>query len=149
MAATWALLCATTAFVLLPTDAARASLACYSTFPADNLYFLEVMVEKRVRISCSAGFKVGRSLWRAYEHGLPARDYPPPPHGVPGGGGQTFHLSTAAGGFTCRMLSRGSDFVLARCRRGQAMVRIYDHRDCCASARDDPTSSDQRTQHSR
>jgi hypothetical protein len=110
---------------------ALARPACFARVPADGAYFIEATITKRQRISCSAATKAGRRVWQAYKS-LPVRNYPPPPNGVPGGKGEPFHVSTPAGGFTCRMLSRGSDFVIARCRHGSATFTISDHRDCCA-----------------
>jgi hypothetical protein len=77
-------------------------------------------------LSCGSAARVANAVADAYERGLPVSVYPPLPAGVPGGQGHTFKVRTRTyGTYTCRMTGRGSDFVIARCRRGQRFTSFY------------------------
>jgi hypothetical protein len=111
--------------LLLSVGSAAASARCQGRYRDLALpeYDRLVVVYARRHLSCSSAARAGSAVADAYERGLPIRDYPPPPKGVPGGGGHTFHVRTRPyGTFTCRMTARGSDFVTARCRRGTRFV---------------------------
>lgn len=83
------------------------------------VYDRRVTVSHYHHLSCDSAARMGSAVADAYERGLPLADYPPPPLGVPGGQGRTFRVHTRRyGTYTCRMTARGSDFVVARCRRG-------------------------------
>ena len=119
-----------------PTIAALARTACYGLFPAESPFFVEVAIMKRDKIACSASLKVGRSLYNVYHKGIPVQNYPPPPNGVPGSEGTPFHLCTPVGRFACRMLAAGQRLHSRPLPARQVVVKIYDHRDCCATAGD-------------
>jgi hypothetical protein len=112
---------------LLQVGSAGASASCHRRYRdlALPVYDRLVVVYQRQHLTCSQAARVGNAVADAYERGLPVADYPPPPTGVPGGRGHTFHVRTRPFGvFTCRMTGRGSDFVDARCRRGARFVRF-------------------------
>ena len=111
-----------TAGVLLGVfGGAAASASCVRRYRdlAQPIFDRRITVHHYHHLSCTAASRVGSAVADAYERGLPLADYPPPPSGVPGGQGRTFKVhSRAYGTYTCRMTGRGSDFVIARCRRG-------------------------------
>lgn len=75
-------------------------------------------------LTCAQAAQVGNAVAESYERGLPLADYPRATGGVPGGLDHTFRVRTRHGTFACRMTARGSDFVQARCRRGEKFVRF-------------------------
>jgi hypothetical protein len=98
---------------------------CHRRFP-DRIpqYARLVIARERHGLSCAQAAKVGNAVATRYERGLPKADYPPPPKGVPGGRGHSFHVRTGLSGFTCRMTARGSDFVIAVCRAGARSAHV-------------------------
>ncbi|MBV8806281.1 MAG: hypothetical protein JO042_14585 [Sinobacteraceae bacterium] len=111
----------------MPTtsDASRShGPSCYGPFtmpggrPTDNVYDA-VTVTSRTNISCTAGLRIG-----AQAYSLPGLKIVFGPQFGGGGYGGPFRV----GGFHCYLHSRGSDFRLASCQRGDRIVRFYDHR---------------------
>ena len=115
------------ALVVLLVGPAAARASCKQRYRdlALPVYDRLVTVYERRHLTCSQAARVGNAVADAYERGLPTIDYPPPPTGVPGGQSHTFQIHTQRyGTYTCRMTARGSDFVVARCRRGARFVRF-------------------------
>jgi hypothetical protein len=110
---------------LVASGASASTASCKRTYPdLIKTYKRLVTVYERRGLNCSQAAAVGSDVATRYERGLPTRDYPPPPTGVPGGKSQRFAVVTSAGRFTCRMTSRGSDFVAATCERAAKYVRF-------------------------
>lgn len=79
----------------LPISSAQLASArpfCYRVFPAESPFFVQLSVIRRQHLSCPSALKVGRSLYGAYHRGIPVKNCPPPPSGVPGGEGIPFQL---------------------------------------------------------
>ena len=120
-----------TAGVLLGVfgGAAVASAKCERRYQdlAIPIYDRLVTVYHYHHLSCGSAARIGSAVADAYERGLPLADYPPPPApGEIGGQGHTFKVHTRRyGTYTCRMTGRGSDFVIARCRRGVRFTSFY------------------------
>jgi hypothetical protein len=115
--------------LFLSVGSARANAHCQRRYRdlALPVYDRLVMVSHWRNFTCSRASRVANAVADAYERGLPLVDYPPPPNGVPGGGGQTFQIRTFSyGTYTCRMTARGSDFVAGRCRQGARFVSFTD-----------------------
>jgi hypothetical protein len=110
----------------LPIGTAAATARCQGRYRNAVLpvYDVLVVVYARQHLTCSQATRVGNAVATAYQRYLPTPDYPPLPSGVPGGQGQPFPAHTRFGTFTCVMTARGSDFVVARCRRGARFVRF-------------------------
>ena len=106
--------------------ACASAASCRRAYPdwALPVYRRLVIVYQRRGLTCSQAASIGSKVATRYERGLPVADYPPPPAGVTGGEGHPFKVSTGLGRFTCRMTSRGSDFVAATCLRSTKSVRF-------------------------
>lgn len=106
-------------------NVARSAGSCQQKY-ADwgvPIYFRVVNVSRDRRLTCSDAAFVGSAVATYYEHGLPIADYPRHCGGCfPGGKGRPFAVPTKLGRFVCHMLSRGSDFVVARCSRDAMVV---------------------------
>jgi hypothetical protein len=127
----------------LAAAGAHALPRCHRRFP-DRIpvYARLVIASARHHLSCSQAARVGNAVATRYERGLPTADYPPPPKGVPGGQGHRFHVASALGRFTCRMTARGSDFVVAVCRRGARSARVESINDYYLRHRNRPSGGD-------
>jgi hypothetical protein len=88
------------------------------TSPSDDIYDA-VMVLGRHNMSCSAALRVA-----AKARALTGLKMERGPQFGGGGWGGPFRT----GRFHCFVLSRGSDFIDAKCNRGSRRVRFYDHR---------------------
>jgi hypothetical protein len=111
--------------ILFAICSASASAQCQRRYQdlQQPIYDRFVQVNGYRHLTCSQAARITNAVADAYERGLPIADYPPPPNGIPGGGGQTFQVRTYSyGTYTCRMTGRGSDFVAGRCRRGNRFV---------------------------
>jgi hypothetical protein len=107
----------------LGAGSAEALPACHRASPdRDPLFNRRVLIYKHRGLSCGQAVKVANAVADRYEVGLPLRDYPPPPSGVPGGGGRWFHVSTPLGGFACRLTERGSDFDAGVCKQRRRLA---------------------------
>jgi hypothetical protein len=117
--------CALVATAVASVPAHAAPTSCKRTAPdLERVYRRLLIVDEHRGLTCSQGAAVASAVAPRYERGLPVRNYPPPPAGVPGGRRIPFDVATAAGEFTCRMTARGSDFVVATCNQGSELVRF-------------------------
>jgi hypothetical protein len=106
------------------TASAAPNLGCHGAFtfdhtrPSDDVYDA-VRVLRRQNMTCTAALRIAA---RAYA--LSGLKVEQGPQFGAGGYGGPFHTGT----FHCFLLNRGSDFINARCSRGQQRLRFYDHR---------------------